>query len=172
MRKIKINSQGFQIAEIELQTDEYGNYFCTSSENVENQYVEQEQTKQGFINVLELDIKKTPSQLIFDDIQYIYKEIGYREGFFDADEYGREQGIAETLGNIFMIADKYDDFKYIYNQKEWDKIDNTHDDIDFSESDFYDINITDENHPKASFVTDDFATKLIIFLKRKLMEMI
>ena len=172
VQKVKINFKGRKIAELEFGTDSNGNHCKLASENVENQFVDWEQTKQGFIEVLEIDIKKSPSQLILADIQYIYKEIGYMEGFFDADEYGREKGIAETLGSVFKVANKYNDFEYIYNQEEWDKIDNTNDDIDFSESDFYNINITDENHPKASFVVDDFATELIAYLKRQLMEMI
>lgn len=172
IQKIKINCKDIAIAELEFGTDEYGNHYHISSENVENKHIEYEQTDaQGFIEILEVDIKKTPSQLLFDDIQYVHKEVGYIEGFFDADEYGREKGIAESLGNFFRVADKYN-FKYEYNQEEWDKQDNTCDDIDFSESDFYEINITDENHPKASLIADDFATDLIIFLKSKLMEML
>lgn len=172
IQKVKINYKGSKIAELEFGTDDNGNHCKLASENVENQFVDWEQTNQGFIEVLEIDIKKSPSELVLADIQYVYKEIGYIEGFFDADEYGREKGIAEALGNIFSVANKYNNFKYVYNQEEWDKNDNTYDDIDFSESDFYDINITDENHPKASYVADDFATELIAYLKKQLMEMI
>lgn len=172
IQKVKINCKGRTITELEFKTDEYGNHFPISSTNVENQYAEWEQTSQGFIEVMEIDIEKTPSQLILDDIQFLYKEVGYMEGFFDADEYGREKGVAESLGSFFKVAKKYDDFEYKYNQAEWDANDNTCDDIDFSESDFYDINITDDNCHKASYVADDFVTELIAFLKNKLMEMI
>ena len=172
IQKVKINHKGREIAEIEFGTEEYGNHYNISSQNVENKYIEWEQTTQGFIEILEIDIRKSPSELILDDINLIKHEIGYMDGYIDADEYGRDKGIGDVLGNVFRIANKYNDFKYTYNQEEWDKVDNTNDDIDFTESDFYNINVTDENHPKAMNVTYDFATDLIIFLKKQLMEMI
>lgn len=172
VQKVKINFKGRKIAELEFGTDSNGNHCKLASENVENQFVNWEQTKQGFIEVLEIDIRKSVSELILYDINSIKHEIGYMGGYVDADEYGRDKGIGDVLGNIFRISNKYNDFKYTYNQEEWDKVDNTNDDIDFTESDFYDINVTDENHPKAMDVTYDFATDLITFLKSKLMEML
>lgn len=57
VQKVRINDKkGNFIAEIELATDEYNNIYCVASKNIANKFVETEQTEQGFIEVLDVDI--------------------------------------------------------------------------------------------------------------------
>lgn len=57
IQKVRINDKkGNFLAEIELGKDEYNNIYCIASKNIKNKFTETEQTKQGFIEVLDVDI--------------------------------------------------------------------------------------------------------------------
>ena len=128
-----------------------------------------EREKVLYTTTFNLSLKKRKSlkEIMFDDICNLYKEKGYLEGYFEANEYGREEGIAEVLTNVFNTAKRYG-FKYEYKESEWDKMDNTHDTESFSENDFYNINIKEDNYCKADAITTDFMNELIKFLKIQL----
>lgn len=104
---------------------------------------------------------------ILKDLCTLHYQHGFICGIYE-DEYGREEYISENIADTLEIANKYQDFKYKYNQKEFDKIDNTHDDIDLSESDFFDCNITEENYPKADLIIGYIRDDLMIFLTKQL----
>ena len=56
--KIRINTKNGKLAEVEFSVDEFNNYYLINSSNVENIFVDYEQSKeQGFIEVMDIDIK-------------------------------------------------------------------------------------------------------------------
>ena len=103
---------------------------------------------------------------ILKDLCTLHYQQGFICGIYE-DEYGREEYIAENIKDTLEIANKYKDFKYKYNEKEFDKTDNTHNSV-LSESDFFNCNITEENYPKADLIIGSIRDDLITFLKQKL----
>lgn len=97
----------------------------------------------------------------------VSKELGAIEGAYEIDEYGREIVVSQAIDIILRETEKYN-FKVEYDEEEWDKIDNTYDDIELSNEDFYNTNITGANYPKASLVIDDIATDFILYLKKRI----
>ena len=57
--KIRINTVNGTLAKVEFKIDEYYNYHLIDSKNIDNTFISYEQTeKQGFIEVLDIDIDK------------------------------------------------------------------------------------------------------------------
>lgn len=103
---------------------------------------------------------------ILNDICTIKQEEGFLQGIW-TDEYGREDYVAEHITTILDIANNYS-FTYEYDEKKWDKWDNTHRNIHLSESDFFNANITIDNYVKADMIIGYIRSKLLEFLIKKL----
>lgn len=157
-----------EIAEIEFCQGEYGAYSHIASKNVKKWFIENEQTnEQGFIDVLDIDIDISVNQQVLESIMLVSRQIGAMDEAY-RDEYGRELGIGDAIHSILKEIDKYDGFQATYNEKEWDKKDNTCDGTSLSEDDFYNANITESNYHKANVVICDIADDFLIFLKEQL----
>ena len=167
---IRVNDKnGNKIAECEIKEDGYGNFLLINSDNVKKVYKDVEQTDtQGFVDVIDIDVDNTINEAILKDLLTVQNELGAIEGAYETDEYGREKVVGQAVGTILATTDKYEQFTLKYVPSEWDKEDNTFDDIELSQEDFYYACITDENYCKAEQVIVWIASEFMDFLKKKL----
>ena len=180
IHKVKINSENGNLAEIEICEDEYGNYYRIYSSNIKGYFVEKEQTeKQGFIDVLEIDIDNLLSpkdkQIIVSnaialtDIELLNKkfgEYGSKWEMYDGDEYCCSEIAQQELELVKEVAQRHN-FSLTYNPSDYEPqgYDEWWEEEIFSEDDFANNYVTSENYGKADAVASDLKDELLSFLK-------
>lgn len=180
IHKVRINSDNGNLAEIEICEDEYGNYYRIHSSNIKGYFVEKEQTeRQGFIDVLEIDIDNLLSPkdkqriisngIALNDIELLntkFGEYSSRWEMYDGDQYSCSEIAQQELELVKEVAQRHN-FPLTYNPSDYEPqgYDEWWEEEVFSEDDFENNDVTSENYGKADAVASDLKDELLSFLK-------